>query len=668
MKSIFKKTVCIIVAVTLLMSSNLVFAALKTGTGFVHFKTGVGTIYFVKEDGTVALGDGVNSGISSNTTELIIPADVTYFEKSEIVHPYGVSSISANALSGALNLSKVYIEGKVLLDNGALNGVPDNTLFITGNEETAVALKAAGVPAERVKYEAIVAKYVAFGDSIAAGYALPEYNEYDKLTEMSSDGDRFPTPNDAFVAMTGGAIKEKYSSVVIDNQAVSGWTSTQLLSALKSGEFDAALNNADVVTITIGSNDLLKPFIDMVTNALYAEFIKSGNLQLDADIIQTIALGSNKFKLRIPVRIKTSVEDFITSIGNATALLNKTLADNKELNAACDEFCNTIQPAILKQIKEKAPDAEIYWTTLYNPFYGVRFDLNELFPGIEKLNLSQSVIDSLESIELGDIGAKYIERMNKAFEVNTEGYTAINLYDSFNKPGLTNVSITRDPGKDTESLKDDILDIGFDPHPNTVGHKLIYDTVALVIDETYIPGAVMDFEDIKETDWFYKSVKFAYENGLMNGTSKKTFEPNKNATRAMVATVLWRLDGKPELNSEIYFNDVKSGEWYEKAIKWATEKEITKGYGDGTFGVDNFITREQLVTFFYRYANKNGIKEDIDISSFSDANEISKFALDSMKWAVGIGLITGKEENNIDPQGYATSAELATMLDRLVNR
>ena len=410
-------------------------------------------------------------------------------------------------------------------------------------------------------------------------------------------------------------------------------------------------------------------FLRRLKSVLIKELSGSKDLVIDTGIIYTVASGLSKSKLRIPVRIKTKIEGFITSIGNIASSLNEALTDNCELNEVCDYFCEIVQPAILAEIHEKAPKAKIYWTNIYNPYYGTKLDLKELFSGIETLDLSKEALESLKPVDLGKYGATYIEKMNRAFEINTDGYTVINLYDRFNEAGLTNVSISRDQGEDSESLQDDILELGVDPHPNAKGHKLIYDIVMPVIDTTYIPGDdefTMSFDDVKKTDWFYNAIGFAFEKGLMNGTSDKTFEPYGKATRAMVATVLWRMAGKPAVVEDISFKDVIPGHWYENAIKWAKNSGIANGLAEDLFGPDEFITREQLVTFIYRYANAKEIKKEnsADISLFTDAEKISDFAIDAFNWAIGTGIITGKGENNLDPHGYATSAELATMLKR----
>ena len=109
------------------------------------------------------------------------------------------------------------------------------------------------------------------------------------------------------------------------------------------------------------------------------------------------------------------------------------------------------------------------------------------------------------------------------------------------------------------------------------------------------------FDDVKPTDWFYDAVEFVVENGLMIGVSDSSFEPDEPTTRAMLVTVLWRLENRPPVPGECPFPDVEAGEWYADAVTWASEHGIVLGYDDGTFRPDGLITREQFVTILYRY-------------------------------------------------------------------
>lgn len=185
------------------------------------------------------------------------------------------------------------------------------------------------------------------------------------------------------------------------------------------------------------------------------------------------------------------------------------------------------------------------------------------------------------------------------------------------------------------------------------------------------PNIVVNpFTDVSEKDWFYNDAMFVYKNGLMLGTSKTLFSPHGTVTRGMMATILWRMEGSLAPKDENSFTDVEAGRWYADAITWATENGIFAGYSKDKFGPDDPITREQLTAIFYRYADYKGYKLTItgNLDKFEDADKITDYAKMVMQWAVGNGLIKGKSENLLDPQGTATRAEISAMLHRFVEK
>ena len=189
------------------------------------------------------------------------------------------------------------------------------------------------------------------------------------------------------------------------------------------------------------------------------------------------------------------------------------------------------------------------------------------------------------------------------------------------------------------------------------------------VDENPGTGA-NPFTDVSEKDWFYGDVMFVYENGLMLGTSKTLFSPYGTATRGMMATILWRMEGSPVPKGKNSFTDVEAGKWYADAITWTAENGIFAGYGKDKFGPDDPITREQLAAIFYRYADYKGydltVKGNLD--KFKDADKVTDYAKTAMQWAVGSSLVKGKSGNLLDPQGTATRAEIAAMLHRFIEK
>ena len=176
--------------------------------------------------------------------------------------------------------------------------------------------------------------------------------------------------------------------------------------------------------------------------------------------------------------------------------------------------------------------------------------------------------------------------------------------------------------------------------------------------------------DVKPGSWYEQSVQYATEHGLMNGTGSNTFEPESTMTRAMLVTVLWRYANAPKPGANP-FTDVPNGKWYTDAVAWAAENGVVNGVGDGKFEPDGSVTREQMATILYRYAQKLGIdtSKHAELSAFPDASRVSAYARAPMQWIVAEGVIGGSRENGQDwlnPQGNATRAEVATILMRFI--
>ena len=191
---------------------------------------------------------------------------------------------------------------------------------------------------------------------------------------------------------------------------------------------------------------------------------------------------------------------------------------------------------------------------------------------------------------------------------------------------------------------------------------------AIVIDD--YSHAALPFADVPEGAWYHDAVSYVYTNGLMVGTGDATFSPEISTSRAMIAVTLWRMEGEPAAKGANPYIDVENGAWYTEAITWANENGIAEGYGNGCFQPETPVTREQLAAFFYRYAAYKGYDITItgSLDHFNDKDNVSEWAKDTMAWAVGYGLIGGKDNNMLDPQGEATRAEFAAMLQRFCQK
>ena len=188
-------------------------------------------------------------------------------------------------------------------------------------------------------------------------------------------------------------------------------------------------------------------------------------------------------------------------------------------------------------------------------------------------------------------------------------------------------------------------------------------TVSLLPNPAFAAGA---FTDVPEGAWYGEAVRYFYESGLMDGTGDGGFSPDIPATRGMVVTILYRLEGQPGAGAGAAFPDVPDGEWYSDAVAWAGEKEIVNGYDNGNYGPNDPMTREQMAVILYRYAAYKGYDMAItgDASTFPDGSRVSSYAADAINWAVGNGLFQGNDRNMLDPAGGADRSQFAVLLMR----
>ena len=189
------------------------------------------------------------------------------------------------------------------------------------------------------------------------------------------------------------------------------------------------------------------------------------------------------------------------------------------------------------------------------------------------------------------------------------------------------------------------------------------------IDEIDTPlEAIFPFIDVLENNWFYPDVFYMWQNGLMNGTSETTFDPGGKLTRGMVVTVLWRMEGSPNVDDlEMPFSDVPNT-WYYDAVKWAVKNGIVTGYPDDTYCPDNIIYRQDLALIICRYAAfaESELTASREYAVFNDNSEISAYAKDAVETLYKSGIINGKPDNLFDPKGSATRADFAAMLHRFL--
>lgn len=178
--------------------------------------------------------------------------------------------------------------------------------------------------------------------------------------------------------------------------------------------------------------------------------------------------------------------------------------------------------------------------------------------------------------------------------------------------------------------------------------------------------SIFPFVDVPENHWARKAIAWAYDNRLFSGISETLFGPGVSTSRGMVVTVLWRMEKQPSVKQDAAFADVSANAYYSMAVAWAKDSEVVLGYGDGRFGPDDTITREQLAAILFRYVQRKGddVSKRVNLGSFTDGGKTSGYALSAMEWAVANNFLSGKGNSILDPGGKAKRAEIATVLMR----
>ena len=188
---------------------------------------------------------------------------------------------------------------------------------------------------------------------------------------------------------------------------------------------------------------------------------------------------------------------------------------------------------------------------------------------------------------------------------------------------------------------------------------------AVVIDDKSHEPEPLPFADVPEDHWAYDAIRYVYGEGLMAGTGETTFSPSGTTTRGQIVTILWRLAGSPQVDYLMDFADVDPAAWYGEAVRWASSLRIASGYGDGRFGPDDPITREQLAVMLYQYAWNMGYDltgGGMALREYGDYDQISGWALEALDWTVNAGIISGTGDSALSPQGRATRAQAAQIL------
>ena len=237
------------------------------------------------------------------------------------------------------------------------------------------------------------------------------------------------------------------------------------------------------------------------------------------------------------------------------------------------------------------------------------------------------------------------------------------------------VTITPDQGQRIDEVRVtqgskaiDVTDNSDSTYSFTMPKGPVTITVTFTESDQPEPTPELPFNDVQEDDWYYQSVLYVYNEGLMTGTAADTFSPGLTTTRGMIVSILHRQEGEPAASSNASFSDVTSGAYYEDAMNWAAAEGIVNGYSDSAFGPNDAITREQMAAILMNYAQYKGqdVSARADLSAYSDAESVSAWAEEAMSWANAEGLINGMSDTELAPKGHATRAQVAAILQRFL--
>lgn len=409
------------------------------------------------------------------------------------------------------------------------------------------------------------------------------------------------------------------------------------------------IRKADVIILNFGSNDGF-------TSALEASLLKTLYYTYGMNLELIIAAIQEKFpqgmtpEQILRMAIGSGYQDFLS-----------------DYNKGVQEF-KVNYDAIVKRILDVNPRAEIYYVGMFNVFKKVRItDFSE--PG---------TLSDFGALQAGEIYDHVVQKSPYKDKVSYVNIMDVELHETVpmtNPFFYINFLVTAHPTyaghqEIAERLLDAINLRGLGVDGNIYPGDLVNvpDVIVPPTPSGTVPAGtnVHGFTDVKSNQWFATFVDYVVQRKIMDGTSKTTFSPDKTLTRAEAVTMLYAMEGKPEVHTVSPFSDV-TDQWYSNPVIWAAMNGITSGFDDNTFRPDAQVTRQQLVTMLKEYAEMKSADTSVrgDLTAFKDVASIAGYAVDSMQWAVGAHLIEGRPDGTVDPNGKTTRAEAAVLFRNL---
>lgn len=444
--------------------------------------------------------------------------------------------------------------------------------------------------------------YIALGDSITTGYGLEN-------TEGS------------FVNTVASSLGYEAK-----NCAVNGATATDVLNLLHTGTLEDDIKSAQLITLTIGGNDMMA----VLYKAVADKFNETASEAIEpSEVIWVLQNAEDERRLNLAAKVLSVLN------GNGSDI--PAFSESEAFETALGIYKENLL-GIVSYIRDINADARLVVATQYNPYKNFSGLLMSLSTGVNK----------------------GISRLNEVIVSCSDGenFVVADVCGAFEEDELNLCNA-------------DSASMNFDFHPNADGHNKIAKTIisSLSDDEENSDADTSEwqnpFDDVSENDWFYESVKYVNQNNLINGIESNVFAPSAMLSRAMLVTVLYRLEGMPEVRGECRFADVVSGSYYEKAVVWAEQSGIVNGYSDSEFRPYYDITREQIASIMFRYAKFKEVAPEGAWAirlDYADLADVSDYAAEGVMYCTMKNIMGGREGNLFAPKANATRAEFAKVL------
>ena len=452
-------------------------------------------------------------------------------------------------------------------------------------------------------------------------------------------------------SMMGDIMSDQF---ILGQTGHSEMTPEELAAFRAEGQQD--IKNSKLVIIGLGMSDLGVP-LTLAFNLLFEEIAQAG--------------GANPKEIETVTNATTEV---MNNGGSAEQVLLTGLG--------VAESIGYLPQAIISFIRAEL-QSEVGFANNYKQLVKTIFDLNPncTVVALSMINtfkdLTLTGISPVKAGKIADIGVGIFNSVIKSASPGSQyDYRYCDIVDTplkgYSTPSLAISAVTLQLINTYNEYFENL-------HPLEEGHAWIADRIMETLGSDFSlglsdgvtpvnpPAANERFADVHHGDWFYEAVEYCASRGFMAGTDNGIFSPNVALSRAMVAQILYAMENKPAGAPGGKFSDVPDSAWFAAAVNWCAQAGVVAGMDDGTFAPDANVTREQLATMLCSYTRFKGKDATAtgNIDQFSDVGRVSSWAVDNVKWAVGHGIMAGKDGNVIDPTGNATRAEMAQMIYRL---